>query len=58
MPGKNFYSDSLGCKIMGKYLITKMKLTDGDGDGHVTLPEYEQSIIRALKKQGVRIYED
>lgn len=35
-----------------------MKLTDGDGDDKVTLPEYERSIIRALKKQGVRIYEN
>lgn len=34
-----------------------MKLTDNDNNGRVTLPEYEQSIIRALKKQGVRIYE-
>jgi hypothetical protein len=34
-----------------------MKLTDSDLDGRVTLPEYEHSIIRALKKQGVRIYE-
>lgn len=42
---------------MGTFEIIKMKLTDGDNDGHVTLPEYEQSIIRALKKQGVRIYE-
>lgn len=35
-----------------------MKLADGDGDGHVTLVEYERSIIRALKKQGIKIYED
>lgn len=35
-----------------------MKLTDGDGDGCVSLPEYEHSIIRALKKQGVRIYDE
>lgn len=35
-----------------------MKLADGDGDDRVTLPEYEKSIIRALKKQGVRIYEN
>lgn len=33
-----------------------MKLTDNDNDGHVTLREYEHSIIRALKKQGVKIY--
>ena len=33
-----------------------MKLADGDGDGHVTFDEYERSIIRALKKQGIKIY--
>jgi hypothetical protein len=35
-----------------------MRLADGDGDGHVTLPEYERSIIRALKKQGIKIYDE
>lgn len=35
-----------------------MKLTDYDNDGLVTLREYEHSIIRALKKQGVKIYND
>lgn len=35
-----------------------MKLADVDGDGHVTLLEYERSIIRALKKQGIKIYEE
>jgi hypothetical protein len=35
-----------------------MKLADGDGDGHVTIEEYERSIIRALKKQGIKIYDE
>jgi hypothetical protein len=35
-----------------------MRLADGDGDGQVTLDEYEKSIIRALNKQGIKIYED
>ena len=43
---------------MGKILIIQMRLADGDNDGYVTLPEYEQSIIRALKKQGVKIYQE
>ena len=34
-----------------------MKIADGDGDGYVTLRDYEKSIIRALKKQGIKIYE-
>jgi hypothetical protein len=33
-----------------------MKIADGDGDGQVTLAEYERSIIRALKTQGIKIY--
>jgi hypothetical protein len=33
-----------------------MKIADGDGDGQVTLTEYERSIVRALKKQGIKIY--
>ena len=51
-------------KSLGKsFLATEedvkswMKLADGDGDGQVTLEEYERSIIRALKKQGIKIYE-
>lgn len=43
---------------MGNYEFTQMKLADGDGDGQVTLQEYERSIIRALKKQGIKIYEE
>lgn len=35
-----------------------MKLTDNDNDGRVFLPEYERSIVRALKKQGVKIYDE
>lgn len=42
---------------MGNTYIKQMRLADGDGDGHVTIDEYEQSIIRALKKQGIKIYE-
>lgn len=42
---------------MGKHCLTQMKLADGNGDGQVTLEEYEKSIIRALKKQGIKIYE-
>lgn len=32
-----------------------MKIADEDGD-QVILPEYERSIICALKKQGIKIY--
>jgi hypothetical protein len=35
-----------------------MKIADGNGDGQVSLEEYERSIIRALKKQGIKIYEE
>ncbi len=43
---------------MGKSSIIQMRLTDHNRDGKVTLPKYEKSIIRALLKQGIKIYED
>ena len=43
---------------MGIFLLKQMRIADGNGDGQVTLPEYERSIIRALKKQGIKIYDE
>jgi len=34
-----------------------MSITDEDRDGKVRLEEYEASIIRSLRKQGVKIYD-
>jgi hypothetical protein len=34
-----------------------MEMTDLDGDGKVTLEDYEKLIIESLSKCGVRIYE-
>jgi hypothetical protein len=35
-----------------------MHITDEDRDGKVRLEEYESSIIRSMKKMGVKIYDD
>lgn len=34
-----------------------MEMTDQDGDGKVTLEDYQKLIIESLSKCGVRIYE-
>lgn len=35
-----------------------MHITDDDQDGKVRLEEYESSIIRSMRKMGVKIYDD
>jgi Ca2+-binding EF-hand superfamily protein len=34
-----------------------MKMTDLDGDGKVTLEDYENLIIRSLEKVGIKIFD-
>ncbi len=34
-----------------------MQMTDLDGDGKVTLQDYERLIISSLEKVGIKIYE-
>lgn len=34
-----------------------MKLVDTDGDGKISLPEFEEIILRSLKNAGFEIYE-
>ncbi len=36
---------------------TWMQMTDLDGDGKVTLQDYERLIISSLQKVGIKIYE-
>jgi Ca2+-binding EF-hand superfamily protein len=34
-----------------------MKMVDTDNDGRISLPEFEEIILRSLKNAGIEIYE-